>query len=125
MKPTEHEFNHAIKHMMSHEPNGTYWFKVGETNDGKTIAIVLGWSYDYEKGETYQQVIGDDVCTLVGKVAVNTDDLQCDYDWDWDMPSDNGYICDTDHALDSNSYAYLMGESASIVEDLRLGILKI
>lgn len=121
MRPTKHEFKHAVDLMMKHEPDGTYWLKVGENKDGKTVAIVIGWSVDYERGEEYQKFVTVNgvtmVYTLVAKIAYNCDDMQCDYDYDWHMPcTEDGDVYDTDHAVCANSYDYLMSELDFVLE---------
>lgn len=67
------------------------------------FAIVIGWQDGYEKDKDLtQQEDGGEIWTLCGKVAYNCDDLQCDYDYDWYMPSDKeGDIYDTSIAIHS------------------------
>lgn len=112
------EFNKAIKFMLDKDTSGTYWFKVGETESGKTIAVVLGWSDSYDKGETYQKEDNGTLYTLVGKVAFNCDSLQCDYDYDWYLPTDveTGELYDTDSAITEDSYDWLKTESENVLE---------
>lgn len=52
--------------------------------DGKREDLYLVLAYDSENG-------------LLGKIAYNVDDLQCDYDTDWEMPCDLvGDVIDTE-----------------------------
>lgn len=81
----------------------------GKFNDGvwytqpneQELSVVLGWEDGYEEEDgLIQRQEGDTLWTLCGKVAYNVDDLQCDYDIDWYMPSDsNGDIYDTSMAI--------------------------
>lgn len=41
--------------------------------------------------------------TLACKIAVNCDDLQCDYDWDWNMPYDEEGVIDTEYSIYSDT----------------------
>lgn len=70
--------------MVAQMDAGTAWHKIGETKDGRTIALVLGWTDGYEESPNYHQKnYSGDVYTLAGKIAYNCDDLQCDFDYDW------------------------------------------
>ena len=63
------------------------------------FSIVVGWESGYD---TEEDLIQQGGYTLCGKVAYNCDDLQCDYDMDWYMPSDkHGDIADTSMAIRS------------------------
>ncbi len=56
--------------------DGCWCRKLSEENETKgEKALYLVFAHDEEAG-------------LIGKVAYNCDDLQCDYDWDWMMPTD-------------------------------------
>lgn len=58
---------------------------------------VLMCNKRYVDGKLWAVVFTNDNGDVRGKVAYNCDDLQCDYDWDWEMPmSDNGEVDDTD-----------------------------
>lgn len=82
---------------------GTYYFELGKTDDGKAIALVLGYELGYNDGEDYQVKCGDKTYTLCGKIAVNIDDLQCDYNIDWFMPwNEDGDVYNTSMALSKN-----------------------
>lgn len=68
---------------------GTAWHKIGETKDGRTIALVLGWAEGYaEDSNYYQEHYKGTIYTLAGKIAYNCDDLQCDFDYDWNLFTD-------------------------------------
>lgn len=120
-KITIEDFKKGIE-WASKNPDGCYFFKVGKTEDGKDIALVLGHVEGYEEGEKYQTKSGDTIFTLCGKVAVNIDDLQCDYNYDWYMPWDeNGDVFDSETAINDEEldYLYFMGEIKDVVSMLK------
>lgn len=81
------------------------------------FSIVLGWQDGYEKDDDLiQQEDGGKIWTLCGKVAYNTDDLQCDYEIDWYMPSDkNGNIYIAEMAVEKDDdYEWLDRELNAI-----------
>ena len=107
--------------------DGVAYFKLGKTSKGQTIALVIGWEVGYEWGERYQiKDFSGTIYTLVGKIAVNTDDLQCDYDWDWMMPwnKDND-IYDTNVAIDDTvtQLEWFQDEAEIIEKMLKDGVL--
>lgn len=106
--------------------DGVVFFTLGKTNRGQTLALVLGWEVGFERGERYQIEENGHLYTLVGKIAVNTDDLQCDYDWDWMMPwnRDND-IYDTNVAIDDTAtqLEWFLDEAEVIEKMLRDGVL--
>ena len=82
----------------------TSWVDMGVADDGSTICVVAGWELGFDKeDDLYQLKDGDKYWTLCMKIAYNTDDLQCDYDFDWEMPfNSNGDVYDTNSAVDAN-----------------------
>ena len=98
------DFEKGIDDMRNAYIDGVVYFPIDKTDDGKTIALVLGWQDGYNDGETYQTKMGDTTLTLCGKIAVNIDDLQCDYGWDWYMPEVKGMsdVFDTGLYLSKN-----------------------
>ena len=108
---------------------GTYHFDLGKTDDGKTIALVLGYELGYDDGEEYQAKCGDKTYTLCGKIAVNIDDLQCDYDYDWYMPwNKNGDVFDTSTALSKNhkqDLEWFLSQADEMIDLLQKGVLTI
>lgn len=114
------DFEKGINDMRNAYIDGVVYFEVGKTDDGKTIALVLGWQDGYNDGEAYQIKMGDTTLTLCGKIAVNIDDLQCDYDFDWYMPyGDTGDIYDTNMALSENhaeDLAWFLGEADEVIK---------
>jgi len=76
---------------------GVYWHKFTTLNDGKELCLVFGWQEGYMPDP---KLIQRDGYTLCAKIAINIDDLQCDYDMDWYMPYyENGEVWDTETAL--------------------------
>ena len=67
-------------------PDGCCYMRVG-TADGIPWCVVMALSG--EAGEKPE---------VRAKLARNVDDLQCDYDWDWEMPVNE----DTSEVLDSD-----------------------
>ena len=60
---------------------GVSWLPMGELPNGKLLCLVIGEI---------------DNC-IMGKLAINTSRLQCDYGLDWLMPTDqNGDVYDTE-----------------------------
>ena len=56
-------------------------------------------------GNNLYLVVGkyEDNGEICGKIAVNCDDLQCDYDIDWNMPYyEDGEVCFTELGIDEN-----------------------
>ena len=86
---------------------GTWNKRLGYTkNDTElylVIGLVSGKQFDSEDLEGYST---DNTGKYVvsGKIAVNSDDLQSDYDWDWTMPynEDSGDVWDTDSPFSAN-----------------------
>ena len=97
------QFKNAIDTMLNGYIDGVSYIPLSKTDDGKTIALVLGYELGYNDGEDYQVKVGTKTYTLCGKIAINIDDLQCDYDFDWYIPSNkDGDIYDTSMALSKN-----------------------
>lgn len=116
------EFKNGIDWLMSN-PDGCVSFKVGKTPEGKDVAIVLGFVGGYdEDADDYQITVGEELLTMCGKVAVNIDDLQCDYDFDWYMPwSEDGDVYDTETSIGKSAgrtYDYLLNEAKFVLSEL-------
>lgn len=95
---TKEMFENAVKAFEDDDAvNGTVYYPVRHLKDGRYLCLVFGWVDGYQDGnEDYQR----DGYTLCCKLAINIDDLQCDYDTDWYMPWDSkGDVYDTDMAL--------------------------
>lgn len=83
----------AVNWLMS-EQGGTVRFCELEDNSNKKWSIVLGWSsgFDDLDNDLYQ-VEDFKICS---KIAYNCDDLQCDFEFDFEMPcNDMGDVYDT------------------------------
>jgi len=123
------EFKNGIKQMTNNYIDGVVYYPLGKTDDGKTIALVLGYEDGYNDGEDYQVKCGDTLLTLCGKVAINIDDLQCDYDFDWYMPSNkDGDIYDTNMALSKNhaeDLTWFLSEAEEMIKLMDKGVLTI
>lgn len=121
------EFYEMANNMFNQRLEGVFHVKVGEF-DGMEVAIVVGWSDDYDRDEEqeYQYEEKGHVYTLCAKVAVNIDDFQCDYDLDWEMPrSEDGTVYDTDGSIYGGTYDWLLKESKDILEALEKGKFKV
>lgn len=126
IKLTKEQFDRAIDGMVNLKYDGTWSYKVGQHN-GRDVAIVLGWSCDYaEGGAKYQIKLFGKTWTLCGKIAINIDDLQCDFDCDWAMPlMKDGDVYDSEHAINDKSLDYLTDEAEFVMAELKNGVLKI
>ena len=124
------QFKNAIDTMLNGYIDGVSYIPLSKTDDGKTIALVLGYELGYNDGEDYQVKYGDDlIFTLCGKIAINIDDLQCDYNFDWYMPSNkDGDIYDTSMALSKNhaeDLAWFLGEAEEVIKLMSEKVLTI
>jgi hypothetical protein len=82
------EFMKAVGEMRRTHGNGTYYWTLGEDDNGNTWAIVLGWADGFD--EEPNDDCTDGTWRLCAKLAYqpNNSLMQCDYDVDWDMPYD-------------------------------------
>lgn len=124
IKLTKEQFDRAVVGMVNQKYDGTWHCKIG-TYNGKEVAIVIGWSDAYDKGDAkYQIEQFGNVWTLCAKIAINIDDLQCDYDYDWYMPQyADGDVYDTDSAIADGTLAYLKDEAETVLAMLASGEL--
>lgn len=104
------------------------WLVVGKLADGRELCLVFGWVEDYEPDENlYQQTLehgGQFTYTLCAKLAVNVDDLQCDYDIDWLQPyRKDGEVWDTETAITKGEYDFdwYKAEAKAIIEAIDKG----
>ena len=95
---------------LSENPTGTYYFDLGLPSG---LHVVVG-EYD------------GDICT---KIAFNCDDLQCDYDYDWEMPTyKDGEVAFVEDTLNANTdfvkeAEYLIGEANAMDKEIANGNL--
>lgn len=100
-------------------PEGTVYQPIETLPDGRKLCLVLGWSVGYDDGEDYQLKIGTTIYTLCRKLAVNIDDLQCDYGVDWYEPWDKetGDVWGTDSAVVKNEDVDWINEQAKEIKE--------
>ena len=106
------------------ENDGVTWINMGWLDDGRELALVFGWEHGYtEDKDLIQKKVGGDIYTLCAKLAVNIDDLQCDYDFDWYMPyAENGDVWDTSTAISENcDFDWYIKESEEILKAFKKG----
>ena len=101
-------------------PDGCVFQRIEKLEDGRDLCLVIGWELGFDKGEDYQKQIGDNVYTLGQKIAVNIDDLQCDYGVDWYEPWDrlSGEVYGTDQAVTKNDTVDWINEQAVEIKKL-------
>jgi hypothetical protein len=108
---------------------GTAYIEMGEIPDGRKLCLVFGWTEGYEKGEDYQDIVNGTVYTLCCKLAVNIDDLQCDFDIDWYMPwgKKDGDVWDTMMAVtkDYDDYEWYEKEAKEMLEAFEKGEIEV
>ena len=123
------DYEKGISDMRNAYVDGVVHFDLGKTDDGKTIALVLGYEDGYNDGEDYQIKMGDTTLTLCGKIAINIDDLQCDYDFDWYMPwNKDGDVFDTSMALSKDhteDLEWFLSQAEEMINLLQKGVLTI
>lgn len=91
--------------------DGCSYIRVAETKQGD-LCLVFGWDYDEKE--------------VIMKLAVNTDDLQCDFDYDWEMPFDEkGNVWDTMMTADETELDWIEKEAVEIVKALNEGKVKV
>lgn len=111
--------------------DGVAWIVMGKIPDGRELCLVFGWGEGYDPDDDMIQKTvdhgGSYTYTLCSKLAVNIDDLQCDYDVDWYMPSDKtGEIWDTDTAVSKDlDLDWYVKESKEIIKAFERGDLQV
>lgn len=97
------ELNGFIKEAVAglqKDEEGTYYKRLGTTINDTELYLVIGFdTVDNYDREDLSTLVLDDTgkYAIVGKIAVNSDDLQSDYNWDWLMPYyENGDVWDTE-----------------------------
>lgn len=111
--------------------DGVAWIVMGKIPDGRELCLVFGWDEGYDPDDDMIQKTvdhgGSYTYTLCSKLAVNIDDLQCDYDTDWYMPSDKtGEIWDTNTAVSKDlDLDWYVKESREIIKAFEQGDLQV
>ena len=91
-------------------PDGTAYMSVAKMADDRELFLVMGYNEENK---------------LSSKLAFNTDDLQCDYAWDWEMPTNNnGEVWDTETAVDATNIGWYNDQTAKITRAYNQGELK-
>ena len=123
--PTYKDFKEAV--INARRGEGVYWLKMGETEDGTDLCLVIGWGEGYELDlDLIQDTSGGNVYTLCAKLAINVDDLQCDYGVDWYMPYERGgEVYDTDMAVKGTEleWEWYVEEAKTIIDLYNKGTL--
>lgn len=118
------QYKKCIDKAMECPIDSVTWYDMGKLKNGKVLSIVFGWSDGYDTIEEYQVKKGKKFYTLCAKLAYNTDDLQCDYDWDWEMPWDEktGIVWDTDMPVVGVEDAEFYNKEAKSIIDRYNGV---
>lgn len=129
MSVTKQMFVDAIQTLENGDGEGTVYYEVGRLKDGRALCLVFGYEDGYDPDLCHQRMFGNTLYTLCCKLAINIDDLQCDYDIDWYMPwSENGDVYDTNGAvvddLDVLVDSY-NDEAKTIIQGMDNGTLKL
>lgn len=124
---TKKEFEKDIKKMVRDKNWGVWSYPLVALDDGRELCLVVGWEEGHDKGEKFQREENGKIYTLCGQVAINIDDLQCDYNMDWYMPcNEDGDVYDTNVALEgADDLDFFVGEAKVIAEMMNKGELKI
>lgn len=95
---TTEQYKSCIKTAVEN-PDGTTYVSMGKLEDGRDLCLVFSYEEGYGRDtEHYHQIHENGtIYTLCAKLAVNVDDLQCDFSVDWRMPWDKitGDVYDT------------------------------
>lgn len=86
--------------------DGCSYITMRKTKQGD-LCLVFGWDYDRKE--------------VVMKLAINTDDLQCDYDIDWTMPFDDEEVWDTEMTAEVDSLDYMNKQAGLIAKAIERG----
>lgn len=126
MKDLQSAWDKMLSSMLK-DSNGCTWVDIETLEDGRKLALVMGYQTGYDEGEEFQIKENGTVWTLCAKLAVNIDDLQCDYDVDWYMPyTKDGDVYDTEMAVTSKTDLEWYKEQAKIIaKQLNEGTLEV
>jgi len=94
-------FVDTVESVKKEKLEGVYYWNLGIDEKHRRWAIVLGWADGFEADE--EDAYADGTYRLCVKLAYQPDNciMQCDYDWDWNMPFDeeSGDVDDTEIAI--------------------------
>ena len=131
---TKEQYNACVERARKN-PDAVVWHCMETLEDGRDLCLVFGYRDGYIKDDSMIQTeIDGNIYTLCCKLAVNIDDLQCDYDIDWNMPYQKvatdttpaGEVWDTDWSVGDDSVVDYYNRSAKImVEALNNGTLTV
>lgn len=126
MKDLQSAWDKMLSSMLK-DSEGCTWVDMETLKDGRKLALVMGYQTGYDEGEEFQIKENGTVWTLCAKLAVNIDDLQCDYDVDWYMPyAKDGDVYDTEMAVTSKTDLDWYREQAKIIaKQLNEGTLEV
>ena len=80
---------------LTNKGEGTWYHKLG--NNLYYVMAAAGDPNNYDAGDVELFATSKDGYIIMGKIAVNIDDLQSDYDFDWFMPyEEDGDVWDTE-----------------------------
>lgn len=115
---TKKDYESLIQLSLNH-PDGTSYQPVETLPDGRKLCLVIGWQVGYDEGEDYQLKVGNTLYTLCEKLAVNVDDLQCDYGVDWYEPWDKktGDVWMTDQSVVKDDDVDWINEQAKEIKE--------
>lgn len=127
MTPIDKKMWEQLVTIAKDEINGVAWQPIGKIKDGRQLCLVMGYEDGYDAGEQYQVTVGDTIFTLCAKLAINIDDLQCDYDMDWYMPWDKktGDVWDTNMAVNGDQdIDWYNDEAKAIINEFYKGTIE-
>lgn len=126
MKDLQSAWDKMLSTMLK-DSEGCTWVDMETLEDGRKLVLVMGYQTGYDEGEEFQIKDNGTVLTLCAKLAVNIDDLQCDYDVDWYMPyTKDGDVYDTEMAVNSKTDLEWYKEQAKIIaKQLNEGTLEV
>ena len=109
---------------LTNKGEGTWYHKLG--NNLYYVMAAVGDPNNYDAEDVELFATSKDGYIVLGKIAVNIDDLQSDYDFDWFMPyyEDNGDVCDTEREFykeeDFNRVAQEIMSEYEDMKDLKI-----
>lgn len=94
------EFIRKALNNLKENESATYYYRLG---NGLYYVMGIDDAENFDKEDLGNCALSEGGNVIVGKIAVNCDDLQCDYDIDWVMPYyENGEVVDTETIFENN-----------------------